>query len=103
MQCFCYLDRRAERGTRLSNTLRGLHGDKKTWKLVSCVFGKVFLVVVNYDKKSKNYLKVKKILLEDKISDFSNLHIINSISNEIKIVKNKLNDISNNFKIMLFK
>lgn len=50
------------------NTLRGLHGDKKTWKLVSCVFGKVFLVVVNYDKKSKDYLKVKKFILEDKIN-----------------------------------
>ena len=50
------------------NTLRGLHGDKKTWKLVSCVFGKVFLVIVNYDKKSKNYLKVKKVILEDKIN-----------------------------------
>ena len=41
------------------NTLRGLHGDKKTWKLVSCVFGRVFFVVVNNNLKSKNYLKKK--------------------------------------------
>ena len=50
------------------NVLRGLHGDKKTWKLVSCVFGKVYLVIVNYNKKSKNFLKVKEIVLEDKIN-----------------------------------
>jgi len=45
------------------NTLRGLHGDKKTWKLVSCVFGKVFFVIVNNDKKSKDYLKKKTFIL----------------------------------------
>ena len=46
------------------NTLRGLHGDTKTWKLVSCVFGKVFFVIVNYNKKSKNYLKFKTMILK---------------------------------------
>lgn len=46
------------------NVLRGLHGDSKTWKLVSCVYGKVFFVIVNYDKKSKNYLKVKNLILD---------------------------------------
>jgi dTDP-4-dehydrorhamnose 3,5-epimerase len=45
------------------NVLRGLHGDSKTWKLVSCVFGKVFFVVVNNDKKSKEYLKKKTFIL----------------------------------------
>ena len=39
------------------NVIRGLHGDNKTWKLLSCVSGKIFLVVVNYDIKSKDYLK----------------------------------------------
>ena len=41
------------------NVLRGLHGDKKTWKLVSCVYGKIFLVIVNFNKSSRNYLKWK--------------------------------------------
>ena len=41
------------------NVLRGLHGDNKTWKLVSCPYGKFILVVVNCKKKSKNYLKWK--------------------------------------------
>jgi dTDP-4-dehydrorhamnose 3,5-epimerase len=45
------------------NVLRGLHGDRKTWKLVSCVYGEVFFVIVNYNKKSKNYLKFKTFLL----------------------------------------
>ena len=39
------------------NVLRGLHGDNKTWKLVSCPYGKFLLVVVNCKKKSRNYLK----------------------------------------------
>ena len=45
------------------NVLRGLHGDKKTWKLVSCVYGKVFFVVVNFQKKSKNFLKKQTFIL----------------------------------------
>jgi dTDP-4-dehydrorhamnose 3,5-epimerase len=41
------------------NVLRGLHGDNKTWKLISCPYGKFLLVVVNCVRKSKNYLKWK--------------------------------------------
>jgi dTDP-4-dehydrorhamnose 3,5-epimerase len=39
------------------NVLRGLHGDSKTWKLISCPYGKFRLVVVNCLKNNKNYLK----------------------------------------------
>lgn len=39
------------------NVLRGLHGDHKTWKLVSCVWGKLFEVVVDMRPDSKNYKK----------------------------------------------
>ena len=45
------------------NTIRGLHCDFKSWKLVTCVFGKLLLVVVDMRKSSKNYLKSKKIVL----------------------------------------
>ena len=48
------------------NVLRGLHGDKKTWKLLSCPYGKLLLVVVNCLKKSKNYLKWKSWILSHK-------------------------------------
>ena len=46
------------------NVLRGLHCDFKSWKLVSCVFGRVLLVVVDVRKKSKNYLKYKTFTLK---------------------------------------
>ena len=45
------------------NVLRGLHGDIKTWKLISCPYGKFYLVVVNCEKKSKDYLKWKSWIL----------------------------------------
>ena len=48
------------------NVLRGLHGDTKTWKLVSCPYGKFLLVVVNCSKKSKDYLKCKSWILSQK-------------------------------------
>ena len=45
------------------NVLRGLHGDTKTWKLISCPYGKFLLIVVNCKKDSKNYLKWKSWIL----------------------------------------
>ena len=45
------------------NVLRGLHCDFKSWKLVTCVFGKIFFVVVDMNKNSKNYLKYKTWIL----------------------------------------
>ena len=45
------------------NVLRGLHYDNKTWKLVSCPYGKFFLVVINYNKKSKFYKKKFTIMM----------------------------------------
>jgi dTDP-4-dehydrorhamnose 3,5-epimerase len=47
------------------NTIRGLHCDFKSWKLVTCVFGKLLLVVVDMSPKSKNYLKKKSFILSD--------------------------------------
>lgn len=47
------------------NVLRGLHGDRKTWKLVSCVYGKVFFVIINYNKKSKYFLQKKTLILSN--------------------------------------
>jgi dTDP-4-dehydrorhamnose 3,5-epimerase len=35
--------------------LRGLHGDNRTWKLVSCLRGEFYLVVLNYDTTSPQY------------------------------------------------
>ena len=34
------------------DVLRGLHGDPKTWKLISCLIGSLYLVVLNYEQDS---------------------------------------------------
>lgn len=41
----------------LKNILRGIHGNDRTWKLISCAQGKVFFVAVNCDKASSNFGK----------------------------------------------
>lgn len=48
------------------NVIRGFHGDNKTWKLVSCVSGEIFFVIVNFDKNSKNFLKWQSWKLNEK-------------------------------------
>lgn len=48
------------------NVLRGIHGDNLTWKLVSCLYGKLYQVVVNCDKNSKDFGKWQSFILSDK-------------------------------------
>jgi len=48
------------------NVLRGLHGDQDTWKLISCLYGSFFLVVVNNDPSSSQYKKSIALTLSDK-------------------------------------
>ena len=45
------------------NVFRGIHGDFKTWKLVSCAFGECICFIVNCDTKSKNFGKWEKFYL----------------------------------------
>ncbi len=47
------------------HVLRGIHGDAETWKLVSCMHGKFYLVVVNCDKESPNFGKWQSFVLSD--------------------------------------
>jgi len=37
------------------NVLRGIHGDKETWKLISCLEGEFYLVLINNDENSSQY------------------------------------------------
>ena len=37
--------------------LRGMHGDDKTHKLIQCLYGSVFMAIVDFRKDSPNYLK----------------------------------------------
>ncbi len=39
------------------NVLRGIHGDSKSWKLVTCVHGEIKQVVVDFRESSSTYLK----------------------------------------------
>jgi len=48
------------------NVLRGIHGDSETWKLISCLYGEFYLVVVNWDNSSKQYCQWESFKLSDK-------------------------------------
>ena len=46
------------------NVFRGLHGDNKTWKLISCIFGQCLSIIVNCDRNSKNFGESEQFLLD---------------------------------------
>lgn len=48
------------------NVLRGIHGDQETWKLISCLQGSFYLVVVNNDPTSSQYKQSISFTLSDK-------------------------------------
>ena len=48
------------------NVLRGLHGDKVTWKYITCVYGEFYLVVVDNRPDSENYLKWEGFICNDR-------------------------------------
>lgn len=52
--------------TGTKGVLKGIHGDKQTWKLVQCLYGKFFLVVVNNNPRSKDCGKWEAFTLSDK-------------------------------------
>ena len=41
--------------TSSKNVLRGIHGDRHTWKLISCLQGKLYLVIVNWNEASAQF------------------------------------------------
>jgi dTDP-4-dehydrorhamnose 3,5-epimerase len=51
--------------TSSKHVLRGIHGDQETWKLVSCLYGKFYLVVVNLDETSPQYRQWESFVLSD--------------------------------------
>lgn len=65
------------------NVLRGIHGDDKTWKLVSCLYGSFYLIVLNFDKDSDQFGKWDSFVLspENKLQilvppKFGNGHLV---------------------------
>ena len=47
------------------DVLRGIHGDQETWKLISCLHGKMYFVVVNCDKESDQFGQWQAFTLSD--------------------------------------
>lgn len=47
------------------DVLRGIHGDDRTWKLISCLYGKFYLVVVNCDTASSDFGRWQSFVLSD--------------------------------------
>ena len=48
------------------NVLRGIHGDKKTWKLISCLRGKFYFIVIDLRENVDTYGKWEAFLLSDR-------------------------------------
>ena len=47
------------------HVLRGIHGDGETWKMVSCLHGQFYLVVINNDPASPQYRQWEGFTLSD--------------------------------------
>jgi dTDP-4-dehydrorhamnose 3,5-epimerase len=52
--------------TSTRHVLRGIHGDMKTVKLVSCLYGRIYLLVVNNDPDSPQFRKWQAFTLSDR-------------------------------------
>lgn len=71
--------------TSVKHTLRGLHGDNETWKLVQCLYGSMLQVVVDMRKDSETYLEYDMFPINDKNRNqilvppgFANGHLVMS-------------------------
>jgi len=48
------------------SVLRGLHGDYKTWKLIQCLYGSIYFVVVDWRPESPTYKMWEAFKVNDK-------------------------------------
>ena len=48
------------------HVLRGIHGDTQTWKLISCLYGNFYMVVVNWDETSPQFGQWESFNLSEK-------------------------------------
>lgn len=49
----------------VKNVLRGIHYDDVTWKLIQCMMGKIYFVVVDMRPDSDTYLKWESFILSE--------------------------------------
>ncbi len=89
------------------HVLRGIHGDGGTWKLVSCLHGKFYLVVVNNDPDSPQYRKWTSFTLSERNRQqvlippkFGNGHVVLSDSAIFHYKQNTQYDRAGQFTIL---
>jgi len=92
--------------TSYKNVLRGIHGDSSTYKLISCLYGKFYLVVVNNDPESEQYKRWVSFILSDRNyhqvlvpPKFGNGHLVLSEKAIFHYKQSKYYDCSGQFTI----
>lgn len=93
--------------TSTKHVLRGIHGDSNTTKLISCLHGKFYLVVINYIESSPQYLKWEGFTLssENRLqvlvpAGFGNGHLVMSDSAIFHYKQTTLYDRSKQFTLI---
>ena len=52
--------------TSRKTVLRGIHGDQKSWKLVTCLYGEIYFVIVDNRESSDTFTQWESMLLSDR-------------------------------------
>ena len=52
--------------TSRKNVLRGIHGDFKSHKLITCLYGELYFVIVDYRESSPTFKRWDSMILDDK-------------------------------------
>ena len=52
--------------TSRKHVLRGIHGDNKSWKLVTCLYGEIYFVIVDNRESSDTFLQWEWMMLTDR-------------------------------------
>lgn len=74
---------------KLKGTIRGIHYQKRPFgesKIITCIQGSIFDVIINCNKKSKDYLKYKTIILDSRKNN--SLYISKEYAHGFQTLKN---------------
>lgn len=52
--------------TSRKHVLRGIHGDNKSWKLVTCLYGEIYFVLVDNRELSDTFIQWDSMILSDR-------------------------------------
>jgi dTDP-4-dehydrorhamnose 3,5-epimerase len=52
--------------TSRKHVLRGIHGDNKSWKLVTCLYGDIYFVMVDNRESSDTFMRWESMTLNDR-------------------------------------